>query len=71
MKFGSQLVDEIKSRIKVSDIVSKKVKLAPRGKEFVGLSPFQMKKLHLLQCRMKRDFIIVLALENMGAFLIL
>ena len=44
MKFGSQLVDEIKSRIKVSDIVSKKVKLAPRGKEFVGLSPFSNEK---------------------------
>ena len=44
MKFGSQLIDEIKTRIKVSDIVSKKVKLAPRGKEFVGLSPFSNEK---------------------------
>ena len=44
MKFGSQLIDEIKTRIKVSDIVSKKIKLAPRGKEFVGLSPFSNEK---------------------------
>ena len=44
MKFGSQLIDEIKTRIKVSDIVSKKVKLAPRGNEFVGLSPFSNEK---------------------------
>ena len=44
MKFGSQLIDEIKTRIKVSEIVSKKVKLAPRGKEFVGLSPFSNEK---------------------------
>ena len=44
MKFGSQLLDEIKTRIKVSDIVSKKIKLAPRGSEFVGLSPFSNEK---------------------------
>ena len=44
MKFGSQLIDEIKTRIKVSDIVSKKIKLVPRGKEFVGLSPFSNEK---------------------------
>ena len=44
MKFGNQLIDEIKTRIKVSDIVSKKVKLSPRGNEFVGLSPFSNEK---------------------------
>jgi len=44
MKFGNQLIDEIKTRIKVSDIVSKKVKLSPRGKEFIGLSPFSNEK---------------------------
>ena len=44
MKFGSQLIDEIKTRIKVSEVVSKKVKLAPRGKEFDGLSPFSNEK---------------------------
>ena len=44
MKFGSQLIDEIKTRIKVSDIVSKKVKLASKGKEFIGLSPFSNEK---------------------------
>ena len=44
MKFGSQLIDEIKTRVKVSDIVSKKVKLAAKGKEFIGLSPFSNEK---------------------------
>ena len=44
MKFGSQLIDEIKTRIKVSDIVSKKIKLASKGKEFIGLSPFSNEK---------------------------
>ena len=44
MKFGRELVEEIKLRLKVSDVVSKKVKLKPRGKEFVGLSPFSNEK---------------------------
>ena len=44
MKFGSQLIDEIKTRLKVSDIVSKKVKLTSRGKQFIGLSPFSNEK---------------------------
>ena len=44
MKLGRELIEEIKLRLKVSDVVSKKVKLKPRGKEFVGLSPFSNEK---------------------------
>ena len=44
MKYGNQLIEEIKNRLKVSDVVGKKVKLKPRGKEFVGLSPFSNEK---------------------------
>ena len=44
MRLGKQLIDEIKARLKVSDIVLKKVKLQPRGNEFVGLSPFSNEK---------------------------
>ena len=44
MKFGNQLIEEIKMRLKVSDIVARKVKLKPRGEEFVGLSPFSNEK---------------------------
>ena len=44
MKFGNQLIEEIKLRLKVSEIVGKKVKLKPRGKEYVGLSPFSNEK---------------------------
>ena len=39
MKYPKEYLDEIKTRLKVSTVVSKTVKLKKRGKEFVGLSP--------------------------------
>ena len=44
MKFSKSLLDEIKSKIEISDIVGKRVALKKRGKEFIGLSPFQNEK---------------------------
>ena len=44
MKYPKDYLDEIKLRLKVSNIVSKTVKLKKRGKEFVGLSPFSTEK---------------------------
>ena len=44
MKFSKSLLDEIKSKIEISDIVGKRVVLQKRGKEFIGLSPFQNEK---------------------------
>ncbi len=44
MKFSKSLLDEIKSKIEISDIVGKRVALQKRGKEFIGLSPFQNEK---------------------------
>ena len=44
MKFSKSLLDDIKSKIEISDIVGKRVALQKRGKEFVGLSPFQNEK---------------------------
>ena len=40
MKFPKEYLEEIKQRIKVSDIVGSSVQLKRRGREFVGLSPF-------------------------------
>ena len=37
-------LDEIKMRLKVSQVVSKTVQLKKRGKEFIGLSPFKNEK---------------------------
>ena len=44
MKFSKSLLDDIKSKIEISDIVGKRVILQKRGKEFIGLSPFQNEK---------------------------
>lgn len=44
MKFPPSLLDEIRARIPVSEVVSRQVKLIRRGREFVGLSPFNPEK---------------------------
>ena len=43
-RFRKDFIEEIKSRLKVSDVVGKYVKLTQRGSEFVGLSPFKNEK---------------------------
>ena len=69
MKYPKEYLDEIKTRLKVSSVVSKSVVLKKRGKEFVGLSPFKNEKTHL-QSMMKKNFIIVLQHQSMETFLI-
>ncbi len=44
MKYPKEYLDEIKTRLKVSTVVSKTVNLKKRGKEFIGLSPFKTEK---------------------------
>ena len=44
MKYPKEYLDEIKTRLKVSTVVSNSVNLKKRGKEFVGLSPFKNEK---------------------------
>ena len=44
MKYPKEYLDEIKTRLKVSTVVSKSVSLKKRGKEYVGLSPFKNEK---------------------------
>ena len=44
MKFSKSLLDEIREKIEISDVVGKKVTLQKRGKEYIGLSPFQNEK---------------------------
>ena len=44
MKYPKEYLDEIKTRLKVSTVVSKTVSLKKRGKEYVGLSPFKNEK---------------------------
>ena len=44
MKYPREYLDEIKLRLKVSQVVGKTVQLKKRGKEFIGLSPFKNEK---------------------------
>ena len=44
MRFSPAFLDELKSRLRVSDIVGRRVKLQKRGREYVGLSPFKSEK---------------------------
>ena len=70
MKYPKEYLDEIKLRLKVSQVVGKTVQLKKRGKEFIGLSPLKMKKVLHLLLMMKKNFITVLAAVNMEIFLI-
>ncbi|MFC6196858.1 DNA primase [Ponticaulis profundi] len=43
-RFSESYINELKSRIRISDVVGRKVKLTKKGKEWVGLSPFTAEK---------------------------
>ena len=44
MLFPPSLLDEIRARLPVSQVVARKVKLKRQGREFAGLSPFKVEK---------------------------
>lgn len=44
MKFPPALLDEIRTRLPVSDVIGRSVALKKRGREHVGLSPFNSEK---------------------------
>ena len=43
-RYSKEFITEIKSRLRVSEVVGKFVKLTQRGNEFIGLSPFKNEK---------------------------
>src|SRR5579875_4042982 len=44
MRFDDRFLEELKSRLRLSDVIGKTVKLRRQGREFVGLSPFNKEK---------------------------
>ena len=44
MRFDERFLDEIKSRVRLSDVIGKTVKLKRQGREYAGLSPFTKEK---------------------------
>lgn len=44
MRFPESFLNELKSRVRLSDVVGRKVRLKRQGKDLVGLSPFSSEK---------------------------
>jgi DNA primase len=44
MRFDERFLDEIKQRVRLSDVIGRTVKLRRQGREYVGLSPFSKEK---------------------------
>ena len=66
MKYPKEYLDEIKSRLKVSTVVSKTVDLKKRGKEFVGLSPFKNEKTPSFTVNDEKEFYHCFATSEHG-----
>ena len=61
MKYPKDYLDEIKARLKVSNVVSRTVSLKKRGKEFVGLSPFKNERTPSFTVNDEKEFYHCLA----------
>ena len=68
MKYQEYL-DEIKLRLKVSQVVGKTVQLK-KEKEFIGLSPFKNEKSPSFTVNDEKEFYHCLVVVNMEIFLI-
>ena len=44
MRFDDRFIEELKARLRPSDVIGRSVKLKRQGREFVGLSPFSKEK---------------------------
>jgi len=66
MKYPKEYLDEIKTRLKVSTVVSKTVSLKKRGKEFVGLSPFKNEKTPSFTINDEKEFYHCFATSEHG-----
>ena len=66
MKYPKEYLDEIKTRLKVSTVVSRTVNLKKRGKEFVGLSPFKTEKTPSFTVNDEKEFYHFFATSEHG-----
>ena len=66
MRFGEHFLEELKARVRPSDVVGRHVKLKRQGREFAGLSPFTMRRHRVFSSMMKKVFITVFPVANMA-----
>ncbi|MDC3207724.1 DNA primase [Candidatus Pelagibacter sp.] len=66
MKYPKEYLDEIKTRLKVSTVVSKSIVLKKRGKEYVGLSPFKNEKTPSFTVNDEKEFYHCFATSEHG-----
>ena len=66
MKFSINTLNEIKDRIPVSQVVGKKVQLKKKGKEYVGLSPFNKEKTPSFTVNDEKQFYHCFSTNNHG-----
>ena len=66
MKYPKEYLNEIKTRLKVSTVVSKVVSLKKRGKEYVGLSPFKNEKTPSFTVNDEKEFYHCFATSEHG-----
>jgi len=66
MKYPKEYLDEIKTRLKVSTVISKSVVLKKRGKEYVGLSPFKNEKTPSFTVNDEKEFYHCFATSEHG-----
>ena len=66
MKYPKEYLEEIKTRLKVSTVVSKVVSLKKRGKEYVGLSPFKNEKTPSFTVNDEKEFYHCFATSEHG-----
>jgi len=66
MKYPKEYLEEIKTRLKVSTVVSKSVALKKRGKEYVGLSPFKNEKTPSFTVNDEKEFYHCFATSEHG-----
>ena len=70
MKFSTNTLNEIKDRIPVSQVVGKKIQLKKKGREYVGLSPFNKEKTPSFRSMMRSNFTTVFLQITMETFLL-
>ena len=70
MKYPKEYLNEIKLRLKVSQVVGKTVQLKKEVKNLLDSRHLKMKKLHLLLLMMIKNSTIALAQESMEIYLI-